>query len=308
MTRLTVFTPAYNRVDTLPRLFDSLTRQQTTDFEWVIVDDGSTDDTRSVVMAWVGQAAFPVRYLYQLNGGKHTATNAGVQTALGDLFWTVDSDDWLPDGAIVRMLEIWDAVTRDKGRTEIAALTGLCRDPNGTLLGDRFPSSPMESNSLEMSLVHHVSGDKSGWTRTDVMKQFPFPEGQHNFVPEGIVWNAIALRYRTIYVNEVFLVVDYQANGLSRGGRQVSPVGMAMYHQSVLNDAMTYLAKDHRALLKTAVLYVRFSRAARIQWPALLSGLRATWLRALVLGVGPLGWYLRRRDRQTLRLGPTDHP
>lgn len=300
MSRLTIFTPAYNRAGTLPRLFESLARQSEIDFEWLVVDDGSTDDTHSVVATCVGEAPFPVRYLYQPNGGKHAAINAGVRAARGELFWTVDSDDWLAGDVVARMLRIWDDATQG-GRTDIAALTGLCSTADGTVIGDEFPEDLMESNSLEISLVHRVSGDKSGWTRTDVMKKFPFPEGEHNFIPEGIVWNAIALRYRTIYVNEVVLTVDYQDDGFSRGGMQVSPVGMALYHESLLNHATEYLIKNPKALLKTAASYSRFSRTSGLSWVALLGRLQHPLIRALVIALSPLSWLLRMRDKRSSR-------
>ena len=307
MTRLTVFTPAYNRARTLPRLFESLACQGTSDFEWLIVDDGSTDNTRSVVTGWEGWGPFIVRYLYQPNQGKHAAMNAGVQAARGELFWTVDSDDWLPKGSIARMLEIWDDI-KDDERADIVALTGLCVSPQGRVIGDPFPASPMQSNSLEMSYIHRVSGDKSGWTKTEVMRQFPFPEGEHKFIPEGIVWNAIALRYRTLYVNVVTLVVEYQEDGLSAGLGQANPIGLALYQQSLLNDAGAYLIKDPWAFARAAASYSRFSRAAGIPWATLLRRVRHAHTRILVLTLSPVGWWLRRRDRRIAGGPPVVQP
>jgi glycosyltransferase involved in cell wall biosynthesis len=300
MIRLTVFTPAYNRARTLPRLYDSLASQSSTDFEWVIVDDGSTDDTGPVVTALANRASFPVTYQFQPNRGKHAAMNAGVKAAHGELFWTVDSDDWLAGDVIEKMLRIWDAVTVN-GRTDIAALTGLCENIERALIGDRFPFDVMESNSLEIALVHRVSGDKSGWTRTKVMREFPFPEGDHDFVPEGIVWNAIALRYRTVYINEVVLTVDYQADGLSHGGRRVSFIGMALYSASLLNEATDYLEKNPHVLLRTAASYSRFSRSSGVSWRTLVGDLRHPRMKVLVIALGPLGWWLRQRDRRAAR-------
>ena len=97
---LTVCTPTYNRAHTLPRLYESLVRQTSQDFEWLVVDDGSTDNTRELVDGWVAEGRIRIRYVYKENGGKPSAHNLGVRMAAGELFFCVDSDDYLTDNAV----------------------------------------------------------------------------------------------------------------------------------------------------------------------------------------------------------------
>ena len=109
---LTVCTPTYNRAHTLPRLYESLVRQTSQDFEWLVVDDGSTDNTRELVDGWVAEGRIRIRYVYKENGGKPSAHNLGVRLAAGELFFCVDSDDYLTDNAVELILSAWENADR----------------------------------------------------------------------------------------------------------------------------------------------------------------------------------------------------
>ena len=211
---LTVFTPAYNRAHTLGRTYHSLCRQGCKDFIWLVVDDGSTDGTAELVREWKEKdCGFEIRYLYQKNGGMHTAHNTAYENIDTELNMCIDSDDCLADGAVEKILRKWEAV-RDQG---YAGIIGLDADLDGRLIGAGFPDS-MAETTLSGYYAGGGSGDKKLVYRTDIIKCTPpYP------VFEGEKYVALAYKYRLIdqthklaVLPEVLCNVEYQPDGSSR--------------------------------------------------------------------------------------------
>ena len=181
----TVFTPTFNRAHTLRRVYDSLCRQTFRDFEWLIVDDGSTDRTRGLVETWKSEAPFPIRYVYQHNQGKLVAFNHGVRLAEGQLFLPLDSDDELLPEGLAKLTASWLSCAE---RDQFCGVTGLCLDQKGGVVGSIFPRSPLDSNALEAIYRFRIKGEKQGFIRTLVLREFPFPEiSGVKYIPESIV-------------------------------------------------------------------------------------------------------------------------
>ena len=260
----TVFTPTYNRAATLARVYQSLQRQTFRDFEWVIVDDGSEDETAELVEHWRSECSFPIRYVWQPNQGKHVAFNRGVELARGELFLTHDSDDGCVPGALERLKFHWDEIPA-ASRNAFASVTGLCVDQDGRLVGDRFPADVFDATPSELTYRHKVRGEKWGFTRTDVLKEFPFPvDGQTKFVPESLVWDEVATRYRTRYVNEVLRIYWLRRGASST--ETAPPVaaagnarGLALWHLSTLNKHLEWFRYDPSSFVLSAVEYTRFA-------------------------------------------------
>ena len=213
MAALTVFTPAYNRAHTLPRTYESLCRQDCKDFVWLVVDDGSSDNTADLVRNWKEQEnGFEIRYLYKENGGMHTAHNAAYEAIDTELNVCIDSDDCLADGAVKKILEKWCAV-KDQG---YAGIIGLDADLDGRLIGKGFPDGLTET-TLTGYYAAGGSGDKKLVYRTDVINQYPpYP------VFEGEKYVALAYKYRLIdrdyklaVLDEVLCNVEYLPDGSS---------------------------------------------------------------------------------------------
>lgn len=211
MALLTVFTPAYNRAHTLPRTYESLCRQDCKDFVWLVVDDGSSDNTAALVRSWQEQEnGFEIRYLYKENGGMHTAHNAAYEVIDTELNVCIDSDDYLADGAVKKILDKWCSV-KDLG---YAGIIGLDADSDGKLIGKGFPDGLTET-TLTGYYAAGGSGDKKLVYRTDVIKQYPpYP------VFDGEKYVALAYKYRLIdqdyklaVLDEVLCNVEYQADG-----------------------------------------------------------------------------------------------
>jgi glycosyltransferase involved in cell wall biosynthesis len=216
----TVFTPSYNRAHLLPRVYESLEKQTFRDFEWLVVDDGSTDQTAEVIKQLQSKASFPVRYVAKPNGGKPTAVNRGVKEAAGFIFAILDSDDWYVPEALDRFWHHWQSIPANL-QSGYVGVTGLCSLASGELIGSRFPQDVFDSDAIDLRYKHRVEGEKSGILRTEVMQQFRYPEELGKYVPESLVWNRIAKNYKTRFVNEVLTVKEFQPGGITCDGRLI---------------------------------------------------------------------------------------
>ena len=213
MATLTVFTPAYNRAHTLPRTYESLCHQDCKDFVWLVVDDGSTDNTAELIRQWqCKDNGFAIEYIYKKNGGMHTAHNAAYEAIDTELNVCIDSDDCLAEGAVRKILEQWRTV-KDLG---YAGIIGLDADLGGNLIGKGFPLGLRET-TLSGYYAAGGSGDKKLVYRTDVVRQYPpYP------VFDGEKYVALAYKYRLIdqdyklaVLNEILCNVEYQPDGSS---------------------------------------------------------------------------------------------
>jgi glycosyltransferase involved in cell wall biosynthesis len=305
----TVFTPTYNRGDTLERVYSSLCAQTFHSFEWLVVDDGSTDGTRALIEQWREQAQFPVRYIWQENRGKHVAFNVAVREARGELFLCFDSDDACVPHALERFKQHWDSIPSSL-RPHFSAVTALCEDQHGNLVGNKFPFPVTDSNSLEIQYRFHVAGEKWGFHRTDVLREFPFPEVRGTYVPESVVWGRIAQRYATRFVNDILRIYYTDAPSLMRGPQEPgrNALGGRLQHLTVLNEHVNYLRRAPVEFLLSAAHYARFSfhlRSPVRRQLADISNIRGRVLWALG---APAGWLLYRRDlRRTIHSASTAH-
>lgn len=212
MPFLTIFTPAYNRANTLARTYESLCRQDCKDFVWLVVDDGSTDETAETVKKWQrSQNEFEIRYLYKENGGMHTAHNAAYEVIDTELNVCIDSDDCLAEGAVQKIKTTWEKV-REKG---YAGLIGLDADMNtGKIIGTGFPPDLVDT-TLGGYYAGGGSGDKKLVYRTDVIKNVPpYPvfEGE-KYVGLVYKYTLIDQKYKLAVLDEVLCEVEYQPDG-----------------------------------------------------------------------------------------------
>ena len=237
----TVFTPAFNRKSFLTPIYQSLLSQKNRDFEWLIVDDGSEDDTATTVQELINRKEIDIQYYYKENGGKHTAINLGVQKAKGDLFVIVDSDDVLVNNALELLHEQWVAIKDDQA---IGGIVGLSSYKTGKIVGSEFPDKIWDVYFPDIYHKHHLKGDKSVAFKTTVMKQFPFPEKQGiNFVFEAVVWHEMAKKHKVRCINSVTQIVEYQQAGLSDSSYKTWYIkGLAFsYFQLITNNTHPFL-------------------------------------------------------------------
>lgn len=217
MPRLTVFTPAYNRAHTLPRTYESLCRQNCKDFVWLIVDDGSADNTRELVESWQARDnGFPIRYIYKENGGMHTAHNTAYENISTELNVCIDSDDTLADGAVEAILTLWEQAG-GPDHPDIAGIIGLDADMNtGNVIGTGFPAG-MTRTTLAGFYERGGRGDKKLVYRTDIMQKLPpypvFPG--EKYVSLGYKYQLCDQYYTLLALDRVLCHVEYQSDGSS---------------------------------------------------------------------------------------------
>lgn len=216
---LTVFTPTYNRAHTLPQLYASLCRQTAKAFIWLIVDDGSTDDTKAVVQSWIDEGIISIVYHKQENGGKQRALNTGVKLCTTECFLCVDSDDYLIDDAVNLLSESWLEVRDNPSVSGIIAMHGLdAQTPVGTFLPKDIKFSPL----TDLYLKHGFSGDTKLMFRTAILSQFPYDvvEGE-KFIPENYVYLQIDQKYTMYLVHKIIGIGGYQEDGYSKSIHKV---------------------------------------------------------------------------------------
>ncbi|MGE4368479.1 MAG: glycosyltransferase family 2 protein [Burkholderiaceae bacterium] len=296
-----VITPTYNRASTLERAYESLCDQSFQDFEWIVVDDGSTDRTPNLVQAWQRQARFPIRYHWQENQHKKTAFNRGVAMAHGQFVVVLDSDDHLDTNALFVMARAWKEIpANEHGR--FVAITGLCARPDGKIVGDMFPGDVIDTTAIDMTFRYRVRGEKFGCMRTDVLRRFPFPENIPGYVPESVVWWAIARAgYKTRFVNQVFRVYHDTPDSLTRDKRNSSSqaVGLCLLARDTLVTCLPWFRYRPLEFILAAARYTRFRLTVRHLGQYLPQACRlAGFVPRLLVGVMfPLGLALYVRDR-----------
>jgi glycosyltransferase involved in cell wall biosynthesis len=291
----TVFTPTFNRAHTLHRVYESLRAQTLRDFEWLIVDDGSTDGTRALVEGWQAVADFPIRYIWKENGGKHTAHNVAIAEATGKFFVILDSDDECVPNALERLASIWDSIPAEE-QGNYGFVRVLCSDVDGQVIGDRFPRDVLVARMPDVIYRFRIRGDKWGFSPAHILRDYPFPEIRGvSHIPEDIIWMRIAERYVARCVNESLLIVHSEPGSLSRPTGSSSSIAariapaFSVYYQQMLNDLAWYARYDPKSFLRMSIHYVRFSlhqgHSFLRQWQELHTGPgRALFLAGLVPG------------------------
>lgn len=215
MKTLTIFTPTYNRAYCLHQLYNSLLNQTNQDFIWLIIDDGSTDDTKQLVDSWKFENKISIEYIFQENKGMHSGHNTAYDNIKTELNVCIDSDDFMPNDAVENILSIWNT-TNDK--PNIAGIIGLDSYKNGEIVGTKIPENISRSGLSQLYSNHGVSGDKKIVLRTDIVNTFPrYPifKGE-KFVPLGSLYIMIDQKYQCICLNKVLCIVEYLPDGSSR--------------------------------------------------------------------------------------------
>jgi len=295
----TVFTPTYNRAHTLHRAFESLCAQTLRDFEWLVVDDGSTDGTPELISEWTKSSPFTIRYLRQLHSGRHIAHNLAICEARGEMWTSIDSDDALVPHALERIRHLWFEIPEYE-RANFFSVAGLCQDQRGNMISRPFPTSPFDVAVREYIFLHRrFGGEKWGASPMDAVRRFPFPEiAGTNFIPEGVHGLQMARAHRMIrFVNEVFRI--YYVNDSETGGtlgsrRNVaqSAAGRIYYYLWLLNHEMEYFRRAPAPFIKAAAMLPIVARYAGRSLGEIWRELEGWRVKLLVVAAMPLSLLL----------------
>lgn len=258
--KITVFTPTYNRGYIIHNLYHSLKKQTVKNFEWIVIDDGSIDNTQQLFEEWMKAGNnFQIKYTKVLNGGKHRAINKGLDIAKGELFIIVDSDDYLVDNAIEMIIKWEDTIKGDK--SNFAGISGNKGYDINTILGTTFEGDYIDATNLERN-QYNILGDKAEVYYTEIMRKFKFPEFQgENFITESVVWNRIAAAgYKIRWFNEVIMICEYLDDGLTMQGNELfkkNPKGYALY----LNQENVFYRRNWRERVAQYIVYYNDMKA-----------------------------------------------
>lgn len=284
---LTVFTPAYNRAHTIGRTYESLLRQTCKDFEWLVIDDGSTDNTEGLVKGWIAENKIPIRYIRQENQGMHGAHNTAYRNITTELNTCIDSDDWMPEDAVEKIVNFW----KKFGNEKYAGIVGLDQTEDGKIIGTKFPEGISES-TLQGFYANGGKGDKKLVYRTDVINQYPeYPlfEGER-YVGLAYKYMLIDQDYNLLTLNEPLVTVEYQLDGSSYNMYKQywrNPRGFSFFRKTEMVCAPTMKRRFVSCVHYVASSIIAGNRRFLQESPRKM-------LTLLALPIGAL-WYLRIR-------------
>ena len=213
MKVLTVITTTYNRSSCLDRLYESLLEQECHDFIWLVVDDGSTDDTKDKIKEWQDNNLVEIEYVYKENGGMHTARNLGYSLVHTELNTIIDSDDWMAPNAVHDIIEYWKA----NKENSYAGMITLNRDPEGNIIGTNLPENVKSCSYKDFWKKYQMRGDKKLVYRSELTKQFPYPEyvGE-KFYPAATKFYMIDKSYDMLIADITTCIVNYNDDSMTR--------------------------------------------------------------------------------------------
>jgi glycosyltransferase involved in cell wall biosynthesis len=256
MHAFSIITPTYNRYDYVSRIYHCLEKQSGVDLEWIIVDDGSTDNTDKIVSSFSSSQNLDIKYIYQKNAGKPSAVNAGIRIADSYITQILDSDDVLLPDTLNKIWKYFNA-NDEHFENKCVCVSGLCVYENGKLIGDKFPKDNFVSNHIFCRENMNIKGDKCEFFLTKVIKEYLSPIiTNERFIPEGIYLNRIAQKFNTIYINEVLSKKQFIEGGLSSQDIWLNnPLGTELYYnEATITDFKFSLQ------IKNSSEYIRYSK------------------------------------------------
>ena len=285
---LTILTPTFNRKKRLMDLYGSLFSQTDTDFSWLVVDDGSNDNTGAMIEGLMSEAPFPIRYIYKENGGKHTALNAGVSTIESELTFIVDSDDTLDEEAVAVIRRYHEQYGHE---AMLCGYAFLRRFPDGKINGKQFKPDEKRAFYIDERINgHDTQADKAEVFFTECLKEFPFPEYPgEKFLGEDMVWIRMSLKYKMLHVNKAIYIGNYLPDGLTHNRRRlniISPIGCMQRGREYMRRELKL-----RYRIKGGLQYVIYGRFAGFSGKALYNQSDYKLLVLLLLLPGTILYY-----------------
>jgi glycosyltransferase involved in cell wall biosynthesis len=283
LKKLTVFTPTYNRAYCLHHCYESLKRQTCKDFIWLIIDDGSTDNTKEIVKKWVNENVIEIKYHWQQNQGMHGAHNTAYERIDTELNICIDSDDYMPDDAVEKIIRFWDTF----GSSKVSGVIGIDANTKNEVIGTRLPEDLKTSTLFDLYNKHGVLGDKKLVYRTELTRQYPYPiYKSEKYVGLAYKYYMLDKEYEMLLMNEVLCCVEYLPDGSSlnilRQYRK-NPKGFAFYRKELMKLPFTGISYKFRQ----AIHYVSSSLLDN-NW----NFLRETPKKFLTIMAIPLGFLL----------------
>ncbi len=284
---ITVFTPTYNRRDTLKRLYESLVRQGDAELTWLVIDDGSTDNTKDIIDGFKKEKKIKIIYIYKENGGKMSAVNLAHEKCQTEYMITIDSDDMMADNFIKQAKD--DLLMIDKV-DEIAGIVYLTarQSKHDEIVGTRLPDDGTICKFYELYRKYYCTGDKCAIWKTKVLKKYAFPiiEGER-FVPDAYLMNQISKKYDIMTMNRIGTIIEYREDGYSDDYFNLvkkNPKGTRLYYRELYGIekslyniyayvlfsiyakiGLSVMVREHSAKIRVLLLYIPVWVIARIR-------------------------------------------
>ncbi|MGL5550637.1 MAG: glycosyltransferase family 2 protein [Culicoidibacterales bacterium] len=256
---VTVFTPAYNRAYTIHKCYESLKRQTNQQFKWLVIDDGSTDNTKELITSYQAEGILDITYIYQANQGMHGAHNTAYEHIDTELNVCIDSDDYLTDNAVEKIIQFWEANKSEN----LAGFIGLDAYENGEIIGTKLPVEIKQSTLFALYHRHGVKGDKKIVYRSELTKKFPYPLfANERYVALAYKYYKLDESYQLGLMNEVLCIVEYLEDGSSLNMFNQywrNPKGFAFYRLENMKNPQASL----KYKFKECVHYVANSLIAK---------------------------------------------
>lgn len=253
---LTILTPTYNRAYILPKLYESLTKQTNLQFTWLVVDDGSSDNTKELIQKFIKEEKIKIVYIKQENGGKHRALNMGAKAVTTDAVFIVDSDDYLTSDAVETILDSWNIVEENK----LIGITFLRGYSETEVIGEEYPENYLIKNFNEVRYNMGIKGDKAEVLDAQIMKASPFPDiPNERFMSEGVAWKKMAKKGDSLFINKIIYITEYLEDGYTSSGRMLlinNPLGAMLNAKMAMTDEFILKVRLRNALLYIAYGYV----------------------------------------------------
>lgn len=295
----TVFTPTFNRAASIHRVYESLQSQTFRDFEWLIVDDGSEDNTAELIEGWIEDATFPIVYIRQKHSGKHVAWNRAVQEAGGRFFVIADSDDAFVSNALERFLEVWRSIPKED-MEKYRGVACRCITDKGMMVGSvKIPSPWLDANEADAKYFHKLQYELWGMSRTELLKRYPSPNiAGLRFYPESIIWDKIGEKYLTRYFNEPLRIIySDQANATTV--RKVNNRYKENYYLwlHVLNDLKKYVFCEPLMFMKATIGIMRDGILSGRSYGQIVRDVNSFPYKVLVVMGSPFAWILTKQTK-----------
>lgn len=279
---VTIFTPTYNRGNLIGRVYESLKRQTDKEFEWIIVDDGSKDNTEEIANEFIKENSIPITYIKKENEGKHIAINVGAEKAQGELFFIVDSDDYITDDAVEIIKNDWKKYGQNLG-----GMIYLKGYENKDIIGNNFKSDYIISDKIKEVVNKDILGDKCEIVLTRLVRENKFPQyNNEKFIGEDVLWLAISRKYKYLFRKECIYIAEYLEGGLSDSGRKLRiscPIGGMKSASMLMQSDVKFKIR-----IKNYLLYSTYGFFSKYRIRRLYKDVPNKFLLALISPIGYL--------------------
>ncbi|MDF2933106.1 MAG: glycosyl transferase family 2 [Chryseobacterium sp.] len=294
--KVTILTPSYNRAHTLPRVFESLQNQTFKNFEWLVIDDGSTDNTKDLVEGFQKEADFKIRYYHQENQHKFLTFFRGIDLAEGQYFSPLDSDDALPPDSMEILVNTWESISDSQN---IVFVSTLCEDQFGNIVGDRFPRDPLICSIFDMRYKYKIKGDKWGMGKTEIYKKMKLNFGDlagKGFIPEGVFqfqFDKLGFHYCINEVTRIYFRDKTDEQSLANQFYdKKNAFGLAENYKAFLNTYNSKIWSNPVAILRNLGGYLKFSKIDGRSLKKIISDLEASEIKIFAYLIYPFSKFI----------------